>query len=169
MWSPKTTYRGKIGFGEDHRRTEGGTKSVHIISSSVGFAARQVQHLCSPPLSCHTQLSSAHRKLLNTAVGKCKVVVFFFFFSFCIFLQVSGRIRRRCYYLRSSLLWSTRGKVLALKFSFFPVRNSSECMTRCFRPVPPLLILRIKSCLHVFVLFYFLWTRETSGLLIAFN
>lgn len=67
---------------------------MHIISSSVGFAARQVQHLCSPPLSCHTQLSSAHRKLLNTAVGKCKVVVVFFFFSFCIFLQVSGRIKK---------------------------------------------------------------------------
>ena len=65
---PKTTRGGKkIGFWEDHRATEGGTKSVHNIPSSVGLRAPSRYSICAvrsavalscPALPLHRKLST---------------------------------------------------------------------------------------------------------------
>lgn len=50
---------------------------MHNIPSSVGLC-EQVQHLCSPQLSCHTQLPSASslQETSHVAVGKCKLLLY---------------------------------------------------------------------------------------------
>lgn len=110
MWSPKTTCGGKIGFGEDHRATEGGTKSVHNIPSSVGLA-RSRYSICAVRRSAVALSCPAlplYRKLLTQQSVSTKF--------YCPSWKSVAEGKNWCCDRRS--FYAQRAKVLPLKFMF---------------------------------------------------